>query len=145
MTLASPPLAPEANSRPRPSVLTPVVGVPGPWLNTFPCPVRRSARKIEPSTRDPKYAVGPGPIAMPSGCQPSGSGNVVGRSAPPADAWWAGAAVSPAAEAAGALMTSPKRASTVGSRFMGLMGHLRLVGSHGVLRHIYVDGTRQGS
>ena len=45
----------------------------------FPSPVIRLTRKMSPLARDPKYANGSEPIAMPSGRNPVGSANSVGN------------------------------------------------------------------
>jgi hypothetical protein len=56
------------------------VAIPPSWPGTMtiPLPVLRSPRKIPPVAREPLKNVFPA-LAMPSGCQPSGSGIVSGN------------------------------------------------------------------
>src|SRR5262249_5927659 len=105
---------PATNARLRRSVLRPTDGLPVAGLTIRLVPSRRSARRIEPLARDPKYANGPGPIAMPSGRKPSGTAIVVGNaSVPCAEAAAAGASAKHTADAV-STATARRRGRIVG-------------------------------
>src|SRR5690349_12128182 len=59
---------------------------------------------MSPSARDPKYAYGAAPIAMPSGWNPSGSRMVAGRE----PRWAASAGAAPSTTASAAVVTSAR-------------------------------------
>ena len=107
----------------------PTDGVPGPWLMTAPTPVTRSTRKMSPSAREPKNAHGPAPMAMPSGRNPFGKANSVGKAADPLAAvarWSAAVEAAPAGMATtiAAITASITASAIVNRRRRYVMGSL---------------------